>query len=116
MMDRDTEHARDNAKRLLRRRTLRKQLVGAHDLFGEPAWEMLIDLFIHECERKPLSISAVCVTAGLPMSSALRLIQKLCDAGLVSRIPDPVDGRRCYIRLDPPLMQRLRAYFSAGDL
>ena len=50
------------------------------------------------------------------MSSALRLIQKLCDAGLVSRIPDPVDGRRCYIRLDPPLMQRLRAYFSAGDL
>lgn len=76
----------------MRRRILRRQLIGAKELFGEPAWEMLIDLFIHEGEGRPLSTSDLCVTSTIPMSSALRLVQKLCDAGLVDRTPDLMDA------------------------
>lgn len=110
----DEDTAVENAKTAMRRRLLRRQLIGSPELFGDPAWEMLVDLFIHQAENKNLSISSLCVTANMPMSSALRLVQKLCDAGILSRIADPIDGRRSIINLEPETAQRLRAYFSEG--
>jgi DNA repair protein RadC len=91
---------------------LRQQLIGSPELFGEPAWDMLLDLFIHECERKRLSLSSLCVQSSIPWSSALRLIKKLCDAGIMRRLPDPADRRRNFMRLEPDIHQRMRAYFS----
>src|SRR3546814_18154297 len=85
--------ALDNARATMRRRILRRQLIGAAELFGAPAWEMLIDLFIHEGEGRPLSTSDLCVTSTLTMSSALRLVQKLCDARHVDRIPNLMQAR-----------------------
>lgn len=106
--------ALENAKATLRRRMLRDQLFGAPELFGDPAWEMLIDIFIHECEDNPLPVSSLCVTPSIPMSSALRLCQKLCDAGIIYRIPDPSDGRRSFVSLSPDIAHRIRAYFEEG--
>lgn len=104
-----------NARIASRRRLLRQQLFGAPELFGDPSWEMLVDLFIHQAEGKDLSITALCIPVGLPLSSALRLVQKLCDAGILRRLRDPVDGRRSIIRLEPASWHRLCAYFGAGD-
>lgn len=111
---RSSDRALENARASTRRRLLRRQLIGADELFGEPAWEMLIDLFVHACERKPISISSLCVTSSIPMSSALRLTQRLCDAGILLRLPDRMDGRRSFIRLQPVIAHRMRAYFEAG--
>lgn len=110
----DTSVALANAETLVHRRLLRQQLIGASELFGDPAWEMLVDLFIHECKGKDLSISSLCVTPTIPMSSALRLAQKLCDAGILRRVADPFDGRRSIIKLEPEVFHRLRAYFEVG--
>lgn len=107
--------ALENARIAMHRRLLRQQLIGAPELFGDPGWEMLVDLFIHECEGKDLSISSLCVTPSIPMSSALRLVQKLCDAGILRRVPDPLDGRRSIIKLEPATAHRLRAYFEGGS-
>lgn len=106
--------ALENARATLRRRMLRDRLFGPPELFGDPAWEMLIDIFIHECEGTPLPVSSLCVTPSMPLSSALRLCQKLCDAGVVYRIPDPNDGRRSFVGLAPETAHRLRAYFEEG--
>jgi DNA repair protein RadC len=111
----DVPRAMANAQRAARRRMLRRQLVGAPSLFGEPAWDMLVELFIHEAEVKPVSTSSLCISSGLPMSSALRLLQRLTDAGLVRREADRTDGRRNFIRLDTELGHRLMAYFAEGD-
>ena len=111
----DMRTALANAETVNHRRILRQQLIGAPELFGDPAWEMLVDLFIHECRGKELSISSLCVTPSIPMSSALRLVQKLCDAGIVRRVSDPFDGRRSVIKLEPEISHRLRAYFEAGS-
>lgn len=111
---RDTAAALANAEALVHRRLLRQQLIGSPELFGDPAWEMLVDLFIHECKGKDLCISSLCVTPSIPMSSALRLVQKLCDAGILRRVSDPFDRRRSIIRLEPEVFHRLRAYFDAG--
>src|SRR3546814_1795309 len=102
----------DKARATMRRRIVRRQLIGAEELFRSPAWEILIDLFIHEGEGKPLSTSDLCVTSTIPMSSALRLVQKLCDARLVDRTPDLMDARRSFVRLRPDTAHRLRAYFA----
>ncbi|WP_235302917.1 MarR family transcriptional regulator [Sphingopyxis sp. MWB1] len=73
---------------------------------------MLLDLLAHECEEKALSISALCVAAALPESSAMRLVQRMVDAGILVRRPDPVDGRRSFIHIAPAIAHRLRAYFA----
>lgn len=104
-----------NAKRTVRRRMLRRQLIGAPSLFGEPAWDMLIDLFIHHCEGKTVSTSSLCIASGVPMSSALRMIQRLCDAELLSRRADPADGRRFFVELTPEVRQRMLAYFAPRE-
>lgn len=111
----DAARALSNARRTLRRRQLRRQLVGSDELFGEPAWDMLIDLFIHAGEARPVSTSSLCIASGQPMSTALRLLQRLCDAQLVTRTADREDGRRNFIRLAPNISHRLTAYFAEGD-
>lgn len=106
--------ALDNAKRTIRRRILRRQLLGPAELFGEPAWDVLIDLFIHECEDKPISVSSLWGATGLSESSSKRVLQKLYAAELIYRMDDPTDGRRQFVRLSPNVANRLRAYFSQG--
>ena len=104
-----------NARKASRRRLLRRQLVGHDELFGEPAWEILIDLFIQEGEARPVSTSSACIASGVSNSTALRLLQRLCDAGLIIREADRDDGRRNYVRLSPALAHRLTAYFAEGE-
>jgi DNA repair protein RadC len=103
-----------NARKTIRRRLLRRQLIGAAELFGEPAWDMLLDLFIHECEGEQLSMFSMCAGSGIPVSSAMRLAQKLCDAEILRRCPDPSDRRRSIMTIDPDIAHRIRAYFSEG--
>ena len=110
----DGARALRNAEAVLRRRILRKQLIGHAELFGEPAWDMLIDLFIHECRGEQLSMSSLCATAGIPTSSAMKLAQRLCEAGVLERTPDLFDGRRTLMKIAPEVAHRLRAYFAEG--
>lgn len=112
--DEPDERILQNARIVARRRLLRRQLLGASDLFGEPAWDMLLDLFIRQGEGGLLPMSSLCLSADIPHSSAMKLIQRLCDAGLLERLPDPRDGRRSLIRISPDTGHRLRAYFAEG--
>ncbi|MBL0916142.1 MAG: hypothetical protein IBJ13_11720 [Sphingopyxis sp.] len=102
-----------NAKRTMQRHHLRLQMVGAPSLFGDPAWQMLTDLFIHECEGKHVATGSLCIAAGVPSTTALRLLHRLCDAGIVRRRPDPNDGRRQFIELSSDIRRKLLAYFAA---
>ncbi|KTE15601.1 hypothetical protein ATE71_07490 [Sphingopyxis sp. H115] len=103
-----------NAQRTLRRRTLRRTLIGHDEYFGEPAWEMLIDLFIHDCEGKAVSTSSLCIASGAPPTTALRLLHRLCEAGIVVRRRDMHDGRLQLTELAPELRHKLVAYFAAA--
>jgi DNA repair protein RadC len=104
-----------NARRSVRRLLLRRQLLGADELFGEPAWDILVELFIAHCEGATVPTGALGIGSGLSSSSAQRLVQRLVDAGLVMRSPDPDDGRRYFVSLSPEIAHRLTVYFSAHD-
>jgi DNA-binding MarR family transcriptional regulator len=82
----------------LRQRRRRNQLFAA-DLFADPAWDILLDLFASELDARPVSISDACLASGVPQTTALRWIQNLERAGHLHRMPSETDGRRVYLIL-----------------
>ena len=82
------------------------------DLFGEPAWDMLLELFACELAQLRITTSNLCVAAAVPPTTALRWICNLEQAGLIARINDPLDGRRVFVRLTEKGVGGLRSYFN----
>lgn len=103
-----------NAKAALARRRQREKMFEDAHIADGPAWEMLVDLYISEIEGKCLCIGSLCVTSGVPMTNAVRILGKLLDKGLVCREPDPEDRRRCFIALRPDTRAKLNLYFSSS--
>lgn len=68
-------------------------------LFGDPCWDMLVDLGMSHMEERSISVSSLCIAAGIPQTTALRRIADLENIGLVIRAKDPDDGRRIYVAL-----------------
>ena len=68
-------------------------------LFGEPAWNILLALYVAAGERYALSISALCAESGVPATTAARSINRLLDLDMIRRVPNPSDSRSPYIEL-----------------
>ena len=64
-----------------------------------PGWIMLTELFIANVEDRKISVSGVCVSAGVPSTTGLRYLDMLAGRGLVVRAPDERDRRRSWIYL-----------------
>lgn len=67
--------------------------------FGEPAWDMLLELYVAQAERREVTMSSICHASHVPQTTALRWVKLLVEAGYVCRIADPDDGRRVLTRL-----------------
>src|SRR3546814_15498910 len=82
----DRDLALSNARRTARRRLLRRHIVGSRKYLGEPAWDMLIDLFIQHCEERKIATGDLCVSSALPLSrSEERRVGKECVSTCRSR-------------------------------
>lgn len=92
------------------RRTLRHAV--GNDLFVEPAWDMLLDLFITRSEAKYTSVSALCLASCVPNSTALRWIGTLEKRGLIVRRADQCDKRRFFVHLTAAALAMLEAGMS----
>jgi hypothetical protein len=100
---------RDLAARKLRVRRRRERELGAH-LFADPAWDMLLDLFVQRVDGKTTGVSSACIGSSAPPTTALRYLTMLEDAGLVHRMPASDDARRVLVALSDKAffaMQRL---------
>ncbi len=97
---------------VIRARRLRAQYF-AEELFADPAWDMLLDLFASYLEGRRVSVSSLCIAAAVPPTTALRWIGTLHEAGLFERHADPADRRRAYIALSPKGLDGMRGYTSA---
>ncbi|MEZ5655102.1 MAG: hypothetical protein R3E04_04340 [Sphingobium sp.] len=61
------------ALRIRRRRdAIFSDELGASSIFGEAAWDMLLDLFVSRSENKRVSVSSLCIASGVPATTALR--------------------------------------------
>jgi hypothetical protein len=71
------------------------------DLFADPAWDLLLDLYAAAAERRLVSVSSACIAAAVPHTTALRWINMLEIQGLILRTPDPADRRSSHLRIAP---------------
>jgi len=86
-------------KAILEARRRRDRLFEA-GLFADPAWDMLLELYLAELVgKRRLSVGCLCQSAAVPATTALRWIRCLEEKGLAQRAPDPVDARRVFITL-----------------
>ncbi len=85
----------------------------SRDLFGEPAWDILLDLFAAGKVGELRSIKASCIAANVPEATALRYNGKLVDSRLAERLDDKTDGRRKFLRLTQSGCRRMEDYVSS---
>jgi hypothetical protein len=110
----NTEADRAQRQRLLRTaqgwiriRQARNRAFGS-SLFSDPAWCILLDVFVGEQTSRSTSISALCAASNIPQSTGLRWILILEETGLVRREVDPLDRRRTLIRLTEAGSEQMR--------
>jgi len=104
-------------RRLIQLRQLRAKFFGqfiGEGLFEDPAWDMLLDLFAAELEGNRVSVSSLCIAAGVAPTTALRWITKMTEMGLFIRHPDPLDRRRAFMALSPRASEAMCAYVAAA--
>ena len=100
-------------RRVIRARRLRTQFFPAQ-LMEDPGWDMLLDLFAAELEGAQVSVSSLCIAAGVPPTTALRWIARMADAGLLVRMPDAEDRRRAFLALSAAAGEAMRDYAAAA--
>lgn len=86
------------ARRLYAERRMRGRFF-PEALFADPAWDMLLDLYIARHERRVISTTSACIGAAVPATTALRWITRLEKAGLVTRRPGSPDERLVVVEL-----------------
>ncbi len=82
-------------------------------LFGDPAWDMLLDLTAAHAEGARVSVTSLCIAAGVPATTALRWLTQMVESGIFIRVPDPADKRRAFIDLSDKALHAMSGYFAS---
>lgn len=96
-------------------RRRRTKIFRSEELFGEPAWDILLDLFIAAKERRRVSVTSACIGSAVPSTTALRWITILEKQGLLMREADPGDARRVYVKLSARGYAAMLEYFASAS-
>jgi hypothetical protein len=82
-------------------------------LFGDPAWDMLLDLTAAQGEGVQVSVTSLCIAAGVPATTALRWLTQMVESGIFVRLPDPADKRRAFIAMSNGALAGMANYFAS---
>lgn len=82
------------------------------DLFHEPAWEMLVALFIIYDTDQSMNVKALVSCSDAPATTSQRWIDHLHKSGLIDRVTDPIDRRRIDISLSEQGHEAMMRYLS----
>lgn len=99
------------AQHMLRNRRIRPRFFGA-DLFGEPEFDILLELFVHQRLGRTLSTTGACSLSGVPTTTALRYIFALVERGWIERMPDAADGRRVLLTITAEGLAIMHCYLE----
>lgn len=71
-------------------RRRRDSLIG-NDLFAEPAWDMLLDLYVQHNRGQPVAVDRLCALSAVANTTALRWLGLLIEKELVTRSPSAAE-------------------------
>ncbi|MDB5715474.1 MAG: hypothetical protein JWO15_2871 [Sphingomonadales bacterium] len=95
--DEPVDHAR-LAERIYRSRRDRERLFD-NNIFADPAWDLLLDLFVRSERKEQVSISSACHAASVPEATALRYLKVLTEKNYVERVSHPNDKRSTMLKM-----------------
>jgi DNA-binding MarR family transcriptional regulator len=101
----------ETVRAIIRARRLRARYF-SEELFADPAWDMLLDLFQAEISKLRVPVSSLCIAAAVPATTALRWLKTMVQQGIFVRRADPHDGRRVFVELAPQSSNALKRYFA----
>ncbi|GGJ65050.1 hypothetical protein CDQ92_11195 [Sphingopyxis bauzanensis] len=76
-------------------------MAAAGDLFADPIWDMMLDLYIASQRGQLTTVTNACVAADVPQTTGLRYIEKLTSRGLAVRYSHLKDKRMLGLELTP---------------
>ncbi|MEM8724382.1 MAG: MarR family transcriptional regulator [Pseudomonadota bacterium] len=82
------------------------------ELFADPAWDMLLDLTAAHAEHSRVSVTSLCIAAGVPATTALRWVKQMVESGIFERIADSSDKRRAFIALSDQTVEAMARHFA----
>lgn len=100
------------ARLLLDQRRLRREHL-PEELFHEPAWDMLLSLYLAWHEGQTMNVKTLVGTTDAPVTTSQRWIDHLAKLGLVTRVVDPNDRRRIEVTLSGSGLQAIDGYLTA---
>lgn len=101
-------------RQILKARLKRQKLFNAN-LFWDPAWDMLLELYAAELGFKRISVTSLGIASAAPLTTALRWLRLLEDGGWVVRGNDPLDARRMFVSLAPKAIAAMEEFFAEAS-
>lgn len=102
----------DHARWILERRKQR-DLYFDPMLFSNPAWDILLNLYVAGGEGRAVSVLDTCAASTLPQGVALRWLAFLKQEEMVVEMPDPVRVRQTLIRLSDHARLTMSSYLGS---
>jgi DNA-binding MarR family transcriptional regulator len=84
----------------------------AKDLFADPAFNILLTLYVSRAEGRDVSTSAACTASGVPTTTALRWINALARRGMIHKRSLASDRRFTYLELSDKTGAALDRFFD----
>jgi DNA-binding MarR family transcriptional regulator len=100
-----------DVRELLRLRRNRERFF-PQEIFADPAWDILLELYAAELGQHRIAVSSVCAAAAVPATTALRWINTLEENQLVQRMNDRFDCRRVFLSLTDAGLAAMNDYFD----
>lgn len=100
------------ARRIYQERRIRSEHFADNEVFGEPAWDILLYLFQGHSRGRGVKIQDVSWEAGLPATSALRWFELLESKGLVFAYRDEEHLDQIYLRLSRKGLLEMASYLD----
>ncbi|MEG3146608.1 MarR family transcriptional regulator [Sphingomonas sp. RT2P30] len=103
----------ERARAIYEARRRRDTMLGnAGPLFHDPAWDIMLDLFVRGEQQEVVSVSSACVASCAPHSTALRCLKAMERKGLVAFERDPFDKRRRFVALNRDMRDRMADWLA----
>lgn len=82
-------------------------------LFSNPAWDILLNLFVADSEGRPVTLLDSCLISTIPQGVALRWLGYLKQEEMVLERSDPENPGQTLIRLSEQTRRAITAYLGS---
>ncbi len=107
-----TDLHRNLIRAMFRLRACRHELM-LTGLIDDSAWLMLLDLYLNHMDGRCLNVTALCLKADVPPTTALRRLDTLVRLGLAAKRSDSSDLRRITVALTAVGIEKAQAYLQS---